>query len=454
MIKQLTAMPKYEAYKESGESWISEIPKHWDIRKLKQVFYEKKHKKNVELNCGSISYGKVVIKDDEKILYSTKESYQEVLKGEFLINPLNLNYDLISLRIALSYIDVVVSPGYIVLKNHKNINKEYFKYLLHRYDVAYMKLLGSGVRQTINFSHIANSILLFPPLPEQTAIAAFLDRKTAQIDQAVTIKEKQIALLKERKQILIQNAITHGLNPDAPMQDSGMEWIGEIPEHWAILANRVLFRERVESGEDGLPLLSVSIHTAVSSEEISEDENIRGRIKIEDKTKYNLVQPGDIVFNMMRAWQGAIGAVKVKGMVSPAYIIAVPNEKIVSSYFEYQYRCPEFIQQMDRNSKGITDFRKRLYWGEFKQLVTVVPPIEEQTAIVAHIETESAKIDQAISIQQQQIDKLKEYKATLINSAVTGKIKMPELVEGRVAELTEAPMPEPVEGELIEDGVA
>jgi type I restriction enzyme S subunit len=138
-------------------------------------------------------------------------------------------------------------------------------------------------------------------------------------------------------------------------------------------------------------------------------------------------------------------------MVSPAYIIAIPNEKIESSYFEYQYRCPEFIQQMDRYSKGITDFRKRLYWGEFKQLVTVVPPIEEQTAIVAHIETESAKIDQAINLQQQQIDKLKEYKATLINSAVTGKIKVPELVGGRVAE---AQMPEPVEGELVEDGVA
>jgi type I restriction enzyme S subunit len=454
MIKQLTAMPKYEAYKESGEAWISEIPEHWEIRKLKQIFYEKKHKKNPDLNCGSISYGKVVIKDDEKIPYSTKQSYQEVLKGEFLINPLNLNYDLISLRISLSSIDVVVSPGYIVLNTHKDINKEYFKYLLHRYDVAYMKLLGSGVRQTINFNHIANSILLFPPLLEQTAIAAFLDRKTAQIDQAVAIKEKQITLLKERKQILIQNAVTRGLHPNAPMRDSGVEWIGEIPAHWVILANRVLFRERIEPGEDGLPLLSVSIHTAVSSEEISEDENIRGRIKIEDKTRYNLVQPGDIVFNMMRAWQGAIGAVKVKGMVSPAYIIATPNKEIMSSYFEYQYRCPEFIQQMDRYSKGITDFRKRLYWSEFKQLATVAPPIEEQTAIVSHIETESAKIEKAIAIQQQQIDKLKEYKTTLINSAVTGKIKVPELIEGRVTELAEVPTPESVKGELVEDIVA
>jgi len=111
-------------------------------------------------------------------------------------------------------------------------------------------------------------------------------------------------------------------------------------------------------------------------------------------------------------------------MVSPAYTIAVPNELVDSSFFEYQYRSPIFIQQMDRNSKGITDFRKRLYWDEFKQLITIVPPIDEQIAIVAHIETQSAKIDQAIALNQQQIEKLKEYKTTLINSAVTGKIKV------------------------------
>ncbi len=234
MTDVLATMPKYESYKDSGEQWTAEVPKHWEVKKLKHIFFEKKHTYNPVLNCGSISFGEVVTKDDEKIPLSTKASYQEVLKDEFLINPLNLNYDLISLRIALSKIDVVVSAGYIVLKDKGNIFREYYKYLLHRYDVAYMKLLGSGVRQTINFGHIANSLLVIPPSAEQTAIAAFLDRKTAQIDQAIAIKEKQIALLKERKQILIQNAVTRGLNPNVPMKDSGVEWIGEIPEHWDV----------------------------------------------------------------------------------------------------------------------------------------------------------------------------------------------------------------------------
>jgi len=277
---------------------------------------------------------------------------------------------------------------------------------------------------TTRYDEMKAVIMGIPPQSEQTAIANFLDQKTTQIDQAIAIKEKQITLLKERKQILIQNAVTRGLNPDAPLRDSGVEWIGEIPAHWSVLPNFSLFRERVESGQNGLPLLSVSIHTGVSTEEINDEENIRGRVKIEDKTKYNLVQPNDIVFNMMRAWQGGIGAVSLKGMVSPAYIIAAPNNKINTQYFEYQYRSPIFIQQMDRFSKGITDFRKRLYWDEFKRLNTVVPPIDEQTAIVTHLNTDITKINNAISLQIEQTEKLKEYKATLINSAVTGKIKV------------------------------
>ncbi len=192
---------KYERYKDSGEAWIGEIPSEWEVIKLKNIFYEKKHTRNMSLNCGSISFGQVICKDDDKVPEATKMAYQEVLNGEFLINPLNLNYDLISLRIALSKIDVVVSAGYIVLKNKIEINKEFFKYLLHRYDVAYMKLLGSGVRQTINFNHIANSLLVLPTDIEQTKIANFLDQKTAQIDQAIALKQQQIEKLGEYKQI-------------------------------------------------------------------------------------------------------------------------------------------------------------------------------------------------------------------------------------------------------------
>ena len=141
----------YPEYKSSGEQWIEDVPVDWDIHKLKHLFFEKKHTQNLQLQCGSISFGKVVTKDDDKVPHSTKASYQEVLSGEFLINPLNLNYDLKSLRISLSDKNVVVSAGYIVLKDKVPLNKEYFKYLLHRYDVAFMKLLGSGA---VSYTHL------------------------------------------------------------------------------------------------------------------------------------------------------------------------------------------------------------------------------------------------------------------------------------------------------------
>ena len=170
MTATTATFKKYPEYKDSGEYWMGVIPRHWEMKKLKHVFKEKKKVTNPSLSCGSISFGKVVYKNDEKVTESTKASYQEVLAGEYLVNPLNLNYDLISLRIGLSNINVVVSSGYIVLRNIIELDKSYFNYLLHRYDVAYMKLLGSGVRQTISFNHIANSLLAFPPLQEQTAI--------------------------------------------------------------------------------------------------------------------------------------------------------------------------------------------------------------------------------------------------------------------------------------------
>lgn len=435
MIEQLAKMPTYEAYKDSRVEWLGEIPSHWELSKLGTCLKPVSVKNRSDLPLLSITREKGVITrnlDDEdenhNFIPDDLSNYKVLERGQFGMNKMKAWQG----SYGVSDFTGIVSPAYFIFAFTKPIDPKFFHLAIRsRLYISFFGSASDGVRigqWDLSKPRMKEIPFLIPPLPEQTAIAAFLDRKTAQIDQAVAIKEQQIALLKERKQILIQNAVTRGLDPNVTMCGSGVEWIGEIPAHWKIVANRTLFRQRIEPGEEGLPLLSVSIHTAVSSEEISDEENIRGRIKIEDKTKYNLVQPNDIVFNMMRAWQGAIGAVAVKGMVSPAYIIATPSPKIASSYFEYQYRCPEFIQQMDRNSKGITDFRKRLYWNEFKQLMTVVPPIEEQTAIVTHIEAKSAKIELAIAIQQQQIDKLKEYKATLINSAVTGKIRVPEVV--------------------------
>mgnify|MGYP003365776365 CR=1 FL=1 len=289
------------------------------------------------------------------------------------------------------------------------------------------KLEAAGQGTTfveLSRSKLKDVTFLLPPLPEQRAIAAFLDGKCATIDEAVRIKEEQIRLLAERRQILIQEAVTSGLNPNAPMKDSGIDWIGQIPAHWVVRRNFALFQETKNAGNAGLPVLSVSIHSGVSKEELSEEENIRSIIKIEDRSSYKEVLPGDIAYNMMRAWQGGIGAVHTHGMVSPAYVVARPFVDLVADYFELLYRTPPFIRQMDASSKGITDFRKRLYWDDFRDCLTIVPPKAEQEEIIRYSSDISAKFHHAISLKESQITALREYKTSLINAAVTGKIKV------------------------------
>lgn len=433
------SVSSYKNYRFAGIKQLREIPRHWQVKRLKFVACINKTTlpewmprgyRIAYVDIGSVTYERGVEKVEDFLFSEAPSRARRLARpGDTVVSTVRTYLK------AIDYIDdskssYVFSTGFAVLSP------------VHIQDKFLACTVGSGFftnqvdersfgisYPAISGSSLSGLYVAVPPEFEQAKIANYVSCKSRRLDEAVKVKNRQIELLIERKQILIQQAVTRGLNPHAPMRDSGIEWIGEIPAHWRVMANRALFRERVEAGRDGLPLLSVSIRSGVSEEEISEEENIRGRVKIEDKSKYIRVQPGDIAFNMMRAWQGAIGAVRVEGMVSPAYTIAVPRSSLDARYFEYQYRTPSFIQQMDRYSKGITDFRKRLYWDSFKQLITLVPPIEDQRAIIDFIEQAMLKHNAAVALLEQQITKLKEYKATLINSAVTGKIKVPGVVE-------------------------
>jgi type I restriction enzyme S subunit len=424
----IAKMPTYEAYKDSGEDWIGVVPSHWPVRKLKHLFREKKHKQNLSLSSGAISFGKVVKKDDDKILESTKASYQEVRAGEFLINPLNLNYDLISLRIALSEIDVVVSAGYIVLQEIESIYKSYFKYLLHRYDVAYMKLLGSGVRQTISFNHISSSLLVLPPLEEQTLIANFLDQKTAQIDEAIAIKEQQIALLKERKQIIIQKAVTQGLNPDVPMKDSGVDWVGEIPAHWEVRRSKFLFTQRKERAWKGDVQLSATQAYGVIPQDQYEELTGKRVVKIQfhlDKRKH--VEKDDFVISM-RSFQGGLERAWASGCIRSSYVVLRALDEIYPSFYGYLLKLPSYIAALQQTASFIRDGQD-LNFENFSQVDLFLPPLEEQREIADYVAEFMDSSDKGIELLNLQIAKLKEYKTTLINSAVTGKIRItPEMV--------------------------
>jgi type I restriction enzyme, S subunit len=439
MTQTITAMQKYESYKDSGIDWIGDIPVDWNIKKIKFInnvysgnsLNESNKKKFESTNIDHLPY---ISSKDIDINYATikYENGLRIPKGlnQYKVAPASSSLICIEggsagRKVAYTEQSVCFVNKLACMFPKKDLFPKFGFYLLKSHPFQHQfQLSMSGLIGGVPISRLNNFSVSCPLLEGQKIIANFLDEKTAQIDEAIGIKKHQIDLLKERKQIITQNAVTKGLNPKVSMKDSGIDWIGDIPLHWQVLANRALFSERVQPGVEGLPLLSVSIHSAVSNEELAEEENIQGRVKIEDKSQYRLVEIGDVVFNMMRAWQGAIGAVSVRGMVSPAYIIATPRLCINSHFFELLYRSPMLIQQMARYSKGITDFRKRLYWDEFKQLPCLVPPQNEQAAIVDYIAKESKKIEEAVTIQYQQIDKLKEYKASLINSAVTGKIKV------------------------------
>ena len=432
MLEAKTKVKRYDTYKYSGVEWLGEIPSHWEVKRFKHIFKEKKITHDVKLNCGSISFGKVVFKDDEKVPVSTKKSYQVLNKGEFLINPLNLNYDLKSLRIGLSDKDVVVSSGYIIVQNVAELSKVYYKWLLHIFDIAFMKTLGSGVRQTLSFAHVANSELVFPPLSEQTKIAQFLDDKTSKIDVAVTIKEQQINLLKERKQILIHKAVTQGLNSNVTLKDSGVEWIGKIPKHWEVVPLRHIGKTQnglSKGGEyfgSGFPFLTYG--DVYKNRTVPNTLSGLAEASIADRQQFS-IKEGDIFFTRTSETVEDIAFTSTclnnleNGTFAGFLIRFRPEKNILYKGFSRYYFSSSthrsfFVGQMN------LVIRASLSQDHLKRMPVLIPPLSEQKRISTYIETGSQKIEIAISLKQQEIEKLKEYKSSLINSVVTGKVRV------------------------------
>ncbi|WP_186052475.1 restriction endonuclease subunit S [Burkholderia gladioli] len=205
----------------------------------------------------------------------------------------------------------------------------------------------------------------------------------------------------------------------ADYKDSRIEWLGEVPAHWVCVRLATLFREVSEPGSGGMPVLSVSIHDGVSDRELDENEMERKVARSDDPAKYKAVAPGDLTYNMMRAWQGGFGTVTVYGMVSPAYVVARPMCDLLTSHIEMVLRTPMAISEIKRYSRGITDFRLRLYWEDFKGLQIALPPLAEQLAIASFLDRETGKIDALIAEQDKLLTLLAEKRQVTISHAVT-----------------------------------
>ena len=306
-----------------------------------------------------------------------------------------------------------------VLKNNEAVMAEYLAYALRVVD--YSDYLTGSVFPKLTQGNMNEIYLAIPPILEQQAIVRYLDSKCSAIDEAIERHKKIIEKLEEYRKASAFNAVTKGI-AGAPLKASGEEWLGNIPENWSVQRNWTLFKEVNERGNESLPILTVSINTGISDRELSDDESERVFVRSADRSKYKRVQPGDIAYNMMRAWQGAFGTARVEGMVSPAYVTVRPVTEMDSRYYEYLMRSDSAAQEFEKYSRGITDFRFRLYYPEFSNIKVCVPPLSEQKEIADYLDDLYKKTDMAIKRITTIINKLEAYRKSIIYHAVTGKI--------------------------------
>lgn len=258
-----------------------------------------------------------------------------------------------------------------------------------------------------------------PPLKEQRSIADFLDRETERIDTLIVAKKRLLGLLAEKRRALVNSAVTLGIDHHAPLRDSGIPWLGKIPSHWEVERTRWLFRERdvrSETGEE--ELLTVSHLTGVTPRS---EKDVK-MFEAETNVGYKICLPGDLVINTLWAWMGAMGVAHVDGIVSPAYNVYEPGRRLDPAYVDALVRLPVFAQEVIRYSKGVWSSRLRLYPEGFFQVCLPVPPIEEQRAIVQHLERETGGIAAMRAATEHTIALLKERRTVLICAAVTGQI--------------------------------
>lgn len=430
-----STMPKYESYKGSDVEWLGIVPEHWDISPLCSKATLKSITNRIDEELLSVYLDKGVIRFQDVESKRTNvtsldlSKYQLVEIGDFVLN----NQQAWRGSVGVSDYQGIVSPAYLILNLTEEINPRFGNYFFRdRYMVSQYLICSKGVgtiQRNLYWPQLKRVSIALPPLSEQTAIANFLDIKTTQIDEAIAIKEKQIELLKERKQIIIQQVVTQGLNPDAPMKDSGVDWIAEIPEHWEVKRAKYLFSEIDERSKNGdEELLSVSHLTGVTPRSEKSVTMIA-----EDYSGSKTCQKNDFVMNIMWAWMGAMGVSDRPGIVSSAYSIfrQTPLETFNPIYLEWLMKTVGYIEHYNKVSTGLHSSRLRFYSRMFFDMEIGYPSRNEQDEIVTHIEKQSFKIDEAVELQKKQIEKLKEYKTTLINSAVTGKIKVPGLMVDR-----------------------
>lgn len=446
----------YPEYKESGLSWLERIPKHWDVRQVRHIGRLLKGVGGTKED--SIANGLPCVRYGQ--LYTTYKSFirktNTFIKSDLAANYMPIHFSDVLFaasgekieEIGKSAVNLMNDPAVcggdvIILRPIISVYAPYLGYALDCYYSANQK---STMCRGTTIKHIYPDelkwlIITLPPSAEQAAIVRFLDWANGRLERAIRAKRKVIALLNEQKQAIIHRAVTRGLDPSVPLKPSGIPWLGDIPQHWSTVRNMALFAHRVEPGKADLPVLQVSLRSGITAEAF--DQFGRPKKMIADATKYKLIHKGDLAYNTMRMWQGAVGVSPCDGLVSPAYVVLNPRDGACSEYYDFIFHTDVYKQQVNRQSTGIVSDRNRLYWDSFKQMPNISLPYGEQVDIVSYISSETSSLSAATSILQREISLLREYRTRLVADVVTGKLDVREAA----ARLPEEEPPDVNEGE-------
>lgn len=411
--------------KNSGIEWIGEIPDSWKLERLQWHMFEIKEQntpvKTMQVLSLTNKLGVVPYEQKGEQGNKSKENYEEykiAYPQTIVANSMNILIGSVGI---CNYLGCV-SPVYYVFKPLENENIEYLNYVFQLTEFQKeLRKYASGIleiRLRLAASDILKQEVAFPSKAEQKKIVEYLHQKLSNVDKLIDIQQAQIDKLKEYKQSVITEAVTKGLDLTAPMKDSGVEWIGKIPEDWETIRVKQLLNERIERSLTGQeePLSMSQKVGLVPTRMLDSIPNMASSF-IGAKLTY----VDDLVFNKLKAHLGVFSVSKYDGLVSPDYAVYYSTGKINLKYLEYLFKTPQCILEFRKRSTGIAVGLTRLYTDGLFAIECPFPNHSSQMEIVAYLDDKCAKIDKLIELKQSKIEKLQEYKKSLIYEYVTGK---------------------------------
>lgn len=414
-------MQKYADYTPAQAAWLDELPSHWQCTKIGALFSERKSKVS-DKDYAPLSVARIGVVPQLATAVKTDagDNRKLVCAGDFVINSRSDRKG----SCGVAKLDGSVSLINIVLTPRNGLSERYVHYLLRSqpFSEEYYRN-GSGIVAdlwTTRYSEMKSILLPVPPREEQDQIVRFLDWKVSSINKLINIKKKEIKAIDALKRSMVSHAITRGLTADAPMKYSGVKWLEDIPAHWKVTKLRQILHPVSEKNHPEFPLLSVVREQGVILRDV-EDKEANHNFIPDDLSGYKVVRKGQFAMNKMKAWQGSYGVSDYTGIVSPAYFIFdIAFENL--EYFHYAIRSKVYVNFFAQASDGIRVGQWDLQMDKMKEIPFIVPPADEQIAIVKYIKQALPQYDAAIEKLTEEVAVLEEYKNKVIADTVTGKI--------------------------------